>query len=151
MAIINAASEYLRLPLRASAATVLASEIVMHQPALMDNDALSAVPVCNCHRRRNSLPGPGKHNTVHFSAPGHVGTSDSAPVAPQPAAPSETREGNEAQDPSQAGAVGPEPTAPQDIPIQYIVDQLHRLGPFYWHKPETTDCTIREYLRQISL
>lgn len=36
--------------------------------------------------------------------------------------------------------------APQDIPVQYIVDQLHRLGPFYWHKPETTDCTIREFL-----
>lgn len=32
---------------------------------------------------------------------------------------------------------------PQDIPEQYIVDQLHRLGPFYWHKPETTDCTIQ--------
>jgi hypothetical protein len=37
-----------------------------------------------------------------------------------------------------------EDAAPQDIPIQYIVDQLHRLGPFYWHKPDTTDCTIRE-------
>jgi hypothetical protein len=37
----------------------------------------------------------------------------------------------------------PGPQTPQDIPVQYIVDQLHRLGPFYWHKPETTDCTIQ--------
>ncbi|PVF99799.1 hypothetical protein CPB86DRAFT_783448 [Serendipita vermifera] len=106
-----------------------------HQPALMDTDALSAVPVCNCHRRRNSLPGPGRFNTVHYSAPGHV-SNDSEPssTAPQPNTGAPMAESVE--------DVG-EDAAPQDIPIQYIVDQLHRLGPFYWHKPDTTDCTIQ--------
>jgi hypothetical protein len=114
-------------------------------PALMDNDDLSTVPVCNCHRRRNSLPGPGKFNTVHFSAPGHVGTNDGAPSAPQvPTSPGNLEPGpdSHAQQPSATPVPGPQ--TPQDIPVQYIVDQLHRLGPFYWHKPETTDCTIRE-------
>lgn len=102
----------------------------------MDTDALTAAPVCNCHRRRNSLPGSGKFNTVHFSAPGHVGTDSSAPAAPSvtPTTPSTTSTPTVAQ----------EPSISQDIPEQYIVDQLHRLGPFYWHKPETTDCTIRK-------
>lgn len=108
-------------------------------PALMDTDALSTVPVCNCHRRRNSLPGPGKHNTVHFSAPGHVSTGDSSPSAHgQP-----HREHEDENLPAPSAAQAQESQAPQDIPVQYIVDQLHRLGPFYWHKPETTDCTIQ--------
>lgn len=103
----------------------------------MDTDALSAVPVCNCHRRRNSLPGPGKHNTVHFSAPGHIGGTPDESGA-QAAGP-EQLDTNAAND---EGAPAPS-QMPPDIPVQYIVDQLHRLGPFYWHKPETTDCTIQ--------
>lgn len=108
----------------------------MLPPAFVDVDGPldSAVPVCNCHRRRNSLPGPGKFNTVHHSSPGHAApvNSPSAPVPVQPV-------------PQIIQAPAP-PVVAQDVPEQYIVDQLHRLGAFYWHKPETTDCTIREFL-----
>jgi len=47
------------------------------------------------------------------------------------------------QQQQQPSSAPQEPQTPKDIPVQYIVDQLHRLGPFYWHKPETTDCTIQ--------
>jgi len=114
----------------------------LRTPALMDTDALSTVPVCNCHRRRNSLPGPGKFNTVHFSAPGHVTTSDSSP--PSHEQPHRERENGSLPIPPTAQLQESQAQALQDIPVQYIVDQLHRLGPFYWHKPETTDCTIRK-------
>ncbi|KAF9025132.1 hypothetical protein BDZ89DRAFT_1135583 [Hymenopellis radicata] len=28
------------------------------------------------------------------------------------------------------------------VPIEYIIDQLHKLAPGYWDHPETADCTI---------
>ncbi|KAF5315782.1 hypothetical protein D9611_004806 [Ephemerocybe angulata] len=34
------------------------------------------------------------------------------------------------------------PPALSDVPVEYIVDQLHSLGAQYWDKPETADCTI---------
>lgn len=95
----------------------------------------SAVPVCNCHRRRNSLPGPGKFNTVHHSSPGHT-----LPVN-SPTVPTSSTQPDVA--PPQPPISNATPVVVQDVPEQYIVDQLHRLGAFYWHKPETTDCTIR--------
>ncbi|OBZ65780.1 hypothetical protein A0H81_14355 [Grifola frondosa] len=29
-----------------------------------------------------------------------------------------------------------------DVPLEYIIDQLRRLAPHYWSKPESSDCTI---------
>jgi hypothetical protein len=29
-----------------------------------------------------------------------------------------------------------------DVPIEYIIEQLRNLAPYYWEKPETADCTI---------
>ncbi|KAI0078116.1 hypothetical protein K474DRAFT_1674297 [Panus rudis PR-1116 ss-1] len=34
------------------------------------------------------------------------------------------------------------PPALANVPVEYIVDQLHSLAPNYWSKPETADCTI---------
>lgn len=35
----------------------------------------------------------------------------------------------------------PPPTL-ADVPIEYIIEQLRNLAPYYWEKPETADCTI---------
>lgn len=34
------------------------------------------------------------------------------------------------------------PPALANVPVEYIVNQLHSLAPHYWSKPETSDCTI---------
>lgn len=34
------------------------------------------------------------------------------------------------------------PPALADVPLEYIVDQLHNLAPRYWNKLDTTDCMI---------
>ncbi|KAF8844801.1 hypothetical protein BDN67DRAFT_893667 [Paxillus ammoniavirescens] len=34
------------------------------------------------------------------------------------------------------------PPALADVPVEYIMDQLHNLAPHYWNRPETADCTI---------
>lgn len=34
------------------------------------------------------------------------------------------------------------PPALANVPVEYIVDQLHSLAPNYWSKPETADCTL---------
>ncbi|TFK54673.1 hypothetical protein OE88DRAFT_1653104 [Heliocybe sulcata] len=34
------------------------------------------------------------------------------------------------------------PPALEDVPHEYIIDQLHRLAPRYWGNMETTDCTL---------
>ncbi|TCD70939.1 hypothetical protein EIP91_000845 [Steccherinum ochraceum] len=34
------------------------------------------------------------------------------------------------------------PPALANVPVEYIVNQLHSLAPHYWSKPETADCTI---------
>ncbi|KAH9945820.1 uncharacterized protein BXZ73DRAFT_95341 [Epithele typhae] len=34
------------------------------------------------------------------------------------------------------------PPALADVPLEYIVNQLHRLASHYWSRPETSDCTI---------
>ncbi|KAH9950286.1 hypothetical protein B0H21DRAFT_687129 [Amylocystis lapponica] len=34
------------------------------------------------------------------------------------------------------------PPALADVPVEYIIDQLRRLAPHYWSKPETSDCTV---------
>lgn len=34
------------------------------------------------------------------------------------------------------------PPALANVPVEYIIDQLHTLAPHYWSKPETADCTI---------
>ena len=34
------------------------------------------------------------------------------------------------------------PPALADVPLEYIIDQLRRLAPHYWSRPETSDCTI---------
>ena len=36
------------------------------------------------------------------------------------------------------------PPALQNVPLPYILDQLHNLAVHYWDKPETADCTISE-------
>lgn len=34
------------------------------------------------------------------------------------------------------------PPALENVPLPYILDQLHNLAIHYWDKPETADCTI---------
>ncbi|GLB34801.1 hypothetical protein LshimejAT787_0203660 [Lyophyllum shimeji] len=34
------------------------------------------------------------------------------------------------------------PSSLEDVPLEYIIDQLRNLAPHYWNKPETADCTI---------
>ncbi|EAU88717.2 hypothetical protein CC1G_01090, partial [Coprinopsis cinerea okayama7 len=34
------------------------------------------------------------------------------------------------------------PPALADVPVEYIIKQLHTMAPQYWDKPETADCTI---------
>ncbi|KAI0636638.1 hypothetical protein C8Q77DRAFT_1215617 [Trametes polyzona] len=34
------------------------------------------------------------------------------------------------------------PPALAGVPLEYIVDQLRRLAPHYWSRPETSDCTV---------
>ncbi|KAF9227736.1 hypothetical protein BS17DRAFT_774230 [Gyrodon lividus] len=34
------------------------------------------------------------------------------------------------------------PPALADVPVEYIMDQLHNLAPLYWNRQETADCTI---------
>ncbi|KAJ3567015.1 hypothetical protein NP233_g6636 [Leucocoprinus birnbaumii] len=34
------------------------------------------------------------------------------------------------------------PSTLSDVPIEYIIEQLRNLAPYYWEKPETADCTI---------
>lgn len=36
------------------------------------------------------------------------------------------------------------PPALENVPLPYILDQLHNLAIHYWDKPETADCTISE-------
>lgn len=37
------------------------------------------------------------------------------------------------------------PPALANVPVEYIIDQLHTLAPHYWSKPETADCSISAY------
>ncbi|KZT26618.1 hypothetical protein NEOLEDRAFT_1177601 [Neolentinus lepideus HHB14362 ss-1] len=34
------------------------------------------------------------------------------------------------------------PPALEDVPLEYVIAQLHRLAPCYWGNMETTDCTL---------
>ncbi|KAL1744348.1 hypothetical protein HDZ31DRAFT_38844 [Schizophyllum fasciatum] len=34
------------------------------------------------------------------------------------------------------------PPSLADVPLEYIMDRLHSLGPQYWDQPDTADCTI---------
>ncbi|KAJ6567035.1 hypothetical protein B0H19DRAFT_939851 [Mycena capillaripes] len=34
------------------------------------------------------------------------------------------------------------PPSLTDVPVEYIIDQLHNLASHYWDKPDTADCTI---------
>lgn len=34
------------------------------------------------------------------------------------------------------------PPSLANVPVEYIIDQLHNLAPHYWSKPETADCSI---------
>lgn len=34
------------------------------------------------------------------------------------------------------------PPSLANVPVEYIIDQLHTLAPHYWSKPETADCSI---------
>lgn len=40
------------------------------------------------------------------------------------------------------------PSTLADVPIEYIIEQLRNLAPYYWEKPETADCTISPSLSQ---
>ncbi|KAG8702449.1 hypothetical protein FRC09_004728 [Ceratobasidium sp. 395] len=43
------------------------------------------------------------------------------------------------------GPISPQtgiPDALQHIPVEYIIDRLRSMAPYYWHRPETTNCTI---------
>ncbi|KAF9246365.1 hypothetical protein BU15DRAFT_85137 [Melanogaster broomeanus] len=44
--------------------------------------------------------------------------------------------------PSQFTARPFPPPALTNVPVEYIMDQLHNLAPHYWNRPETADCTI---------
>ncbi|KAG8745595.1 hypothetical protein FRC10_007486 [Ceratobasidium sp. 414] len=61
--------------------------------------------------------------------------------------------------PPAASAVGPIspqtglPDALSHIPLEYIIDRLRSMASYYWHRPETTNCTIivpTESLRMFS-
>lgn len=55
---------------------------------------------------------------------------------------------NATRAPARPAAVGPIspatglPDALSHIPIEYIIDRLRSMAPYYWHRPETTNCTI---------
>ena len=36
------------------------------------------------------------------------------------------------------------PPALENVPLPYILDQLHNLAVNYWDKPHTADCTVSE-------
>lgn len=42
------------------------------------------------------------------------------------------------------------PPSLANVPVEYIIDQLHTLAPHYWSKPETADCSISTLLSLIS-
>ncbi|KAB5596245.1 D-arabinitol 2-dehydrogenase [Ceratobasidium theobromae] len=47
--------------------------------------------------------------------------------------------------PSPVGPISPAtglPDALAHIPIDYIIDRLRAMAPYYWHRPDTTNCTI---------
>ncbi|CAE6422702.1 unnamed protein product [Rhizoctonia solani] len=47
--------------------------------------------------------------------------------------------------PAPVGPISPTtglPDALAHIPIDYIIDRLRSMAPYYWHRPETTNCTI---------
>ncbi|KAG8715727.1 hypothetical protein FRC08_010232 [Ceratobasidium sp. 394] len=58
--------------------------------------------------------------------------------------------------PTTVGPISPQtglPDALSHIPIEYIIDRLRTMAPYYWHRPETTNCTIivpTESLRMFS-
>ncbi|KAF8760057.1 KR domain [Rhizoctonia solani] len=69
-----------------------------------------------------------------------LSSSDDRPPCPRPpAAPAA---------PQHSASVGPIspatglPDALAHIPIDYIIDRLRSMAPYYWHRPETTNCTI---------
>lgn len=35
------------------------------------------------------------------------------------------------------------PPSLSDVPVEYIIAQLHEYADQYWDKPDTADCTIR--------
>ena len=37
------------------------------------------------------------------------------------------------------------PPSLANVPVEYIIDQLHNLAPHYWSKPETADCSISTF------
>ncbi|KLO19173.1 hypothetical protein SCHPADRAFT_818575 [Schizopora paradoxa] len=61
-------------------------------------------------------------------------------------------------DPCACAPVGPNfvprpfpPPALENVPLPYILDQLHNLAVHYWDKPETADCTVIVPVQQPSL
>lgn len=42
------------------------------------------------------------------------------------------------------------PPSLTDVPIEYIVGQLHNFAAQYWDKPETADCTISTSFHQLA-
>ena len=49
-------------------------------------------------------------------------------------------------EPSSMSIVRPfPPPALENVPLLYILDQLHNLATHYWDKPATADCTISKY------
>lgn len=66
--------------------------------------------------------------------------SGQASVPPPMASPEDSKPPLSSDTPFLTRAFPPPSLA--DVPVEYIMDQLHNLAPHYWDKPETADCTI---------
>ena len=80
----------------------------------------ASLPDESSHLSGRSLAGPVHRNTVHTSGQLRAPRRAMRSFVPRPFPP-----------PSLA-----------NVPVEYIIDQLHTLAPHYWSKPETADCSI---------
>ncbi|KAJ1309169.1 hypothetical protein OPQ81_004840 [Rhizoctonia solani] len=89
------------------------------------------------------LPTPGPSPSLSNDHPSRVRDQ---PARQQPPPPP----------PASVGPISPTtglPDALAHIPIDYVIDRLRSMAPYYWHRPETTNCTIivpTESLRMFS-
>lgn len=94
----------------------------------------------------------GRTQPFQLPTPGPSPSSPNAPYTPT----TPRSNGNQQQQQGEVGPISPStglPDALSHIPIDYIIDRLRSMAPYYWHRPETTNCTIivpTESLRMFS-
>lgn len=103
----------------------------------LDRSQLSLVPAMMA----DPLPPAYIAGRTAFQLP-TPGPSPSSPNAPcTPTTPCN----NGSQTSAAIGPISPNtglPDALSHIPIDYIIDRLRSMAQYYWHRPETTNCTI---------